>query len=88
MAKSYLKYSAFSRDGLISQLEYELFTPEQAVYGVDNSGADWNAQAILMAKSYISYSAFSRDGLISQLEYEGFSSEQAIYGVDNCGVAW
>jgi hypothetical protein len=28
----------FSRSGLIDQLEYEGFTPEQALYGVDQTG--------------------------------------------------
>ena len=40
-AKSYLEYSAFSRQGLIDQLssEYgEKFTPEQAEYGVTKAG--------------------------------------------------
>lgn len=29
---------SFSRDGLIEQLEYEGFTPDQATYGVDSVG--------------------------------------------------
>lgn len=37
-AKAYLDFSAFSRDGLIDQLEYEGFTTEQAVYGVEANG--------------------------------------------------
>lgn len=37
-AKSYLEYSAFSYNGLIEQLEYEGFTHEQAVYGVEQNG--------------------------------------------------
>ena len=85
-AKSYLDYSAFSRDGLITQLEYEGFTTEDATYGADNCGADWMEQAAKKAKSYLNYSAFSRDGLITQLEYEGFTTEQAIYGVDSTGL--
>ena len=44
-AKSYLSISAFSHDGLVGQLEYEKYSHEDAVYGADNSGADWNAQA-------------------------------------------
>lgn len=88
LAKDYLAYMAFSRDGLIDQLEYEGFTHEEAVYGVDNCGADWSAQALKCAKSYLNYSAFSRNGLVSQLEYEQFTSDQAIYGADNCGANW
>ena len=37
-AADYLEYSAFSRSGLIDQLEYEGFTTSQAEYGVDAAG--------------------------------------------------
>lgn len=33
-AKSYMKLSAYSRDGLIKQFEYVKFTPEPDEYGV------------------------------------------------------
>lgn len=85
-AKSYLGYSAFSRDGLVAQLEYEKFSHEDAVYGADNSGADWNEQAVKKAKSYMDYSAFSRGSLIQQLQYEKFTLEQAEYGADGVGL--
>jgi hypothetical protein len=84
-ALDYLDYSAFSYSGLIEQLEYEGYSNEEAVYAVDNCGADWNEQAALSAQSYIDYSAFSRTGLIEQLEYEGFTREQAEYGVAAVG---
>ena len=87
-AKSYLDYSAFSRNGLIKQLKFEGFSNEDAVYAVDNINADWNEQSLKKAKSYLDYSAFSKKGLIKQLEYEGFTSEQANYGVSNCGADW
>ena len=35
--RSYLDSSAFSRAGLLDQLEYEGFTSEQAQYGVDQA---------------------------------------------------
>lgn len=87
-AKSYLSSMAFSRDGLVKQLEYEGFSNSDAIYGVDNSGADWNVQAIKKAKSYLSSMAFSYKGLIKQLEYEKFTNAQAKYGVDNSGANW
>lgn len=87
-AKSYLEYSAFSRDGLIGQLEFEGYTNSEATYGVDNVGADWNEQAIKKAGQYLEYSAFSYTGLVEQLEFEKFTHEQAVYGVDNCGADW
>ena len=84
-AKSYLRSSAFSYEGLIHQLEYEKFSHEEAVYGADNCGADWFEQAAKKAESYLKSSAFSRDGLIHQLEYEKFTHEQAVYGVEQNG---
>lgn len=85
-AKSYLGYSAFSYTGLIQQLEYEQFSHADAVYGADNSGADWNEQAAKKAQSYMEYSAFSRGGLIEQLKYEGFTQAQAEYGANAVGL--
>lgn len=85
-ALSYLKYSAFSHDGLVKQLEFEKFSHEDAVYGADQTGADWNEQAAKKAQSYLDYSAFSRDGLIKQLEFEKFTPEQAVYGVNAVGL--
>ncbi len=37
-AREYLDYTSFSRKGLIDQLVFEGFTPEQAEYGVDQTG--------------------------------------------------
>lgn len=85
-ALSYLRYSSFSYTGLIEQLEYEKFSHEDAVYGVDNCGADWNEQAKKKAAEYLKYDSFSRDGLIDQLEYEGFTYDQAVYGVTQNGL--
>jgi hypothetical protein len=84
-AASYLEYTAFSRSGLIEQLEFSGFTTTQAEYGTNAVGADWNAQAALKAASYLEYSAFSRSGLIEQLEFSGFTRTQAEYGVGAVG---
>lgn len=85
-AKSYLDYTAFSHDGLIAQLEYDQFSPADALYGADYSGADWNEQAAAKAKSYMEYSAFSRGSLIAQLEYDKFTEAQAEYGANAVGL--
>lgn len=85
-AQSYLRYSAFSYKSLIEQLEYEQFPHEDAVWAVDNCGADWNEQAVKKAQSYLKYSNFSHGGLVEQLEYEGFTHEQAEYGVSQNGL--
>ena len=87
-AKDYLDFSAFSYEGLIDQLEYEGYSHDEAVYAVDNCGADWNEQALFSALSYLDFAAFSYTGLIDQLEYEEFTTEQATYGADNCGADW
>lgn len=85
-AKSYLDYTAFSHDGLVDQLEYEQFSHADAVYGADNSGANWNEQAAKKAKSYMEYSVFSRGSLIAQLEYDKFTRQQAEYGASAAGL--
>jgi Host cell surface-exposed lipoprotein len=80
-AESYLRYSAFSKSGLIEQLEYEDFSRSDARWAANHVRVSWNAQAVKSAKSYLRYSSFSRQGLIEQLEYEGFTRSQARYGV-------
>lgn len=85
-AKDYLGYSAFSHDGLVDQLEYEKFSHADAVYGADNSGANWNEQAAKSAKQYMEHSAFSRGSLIEQLIYEKFTQAQAEYGANAVGL--
>lgn len=85
-AVSYLSFTGFSRDGLVKQLEFDEFSSEDAVYGADHVGADWNEQAAKKAQSYLDTMAFSRDGLINQLKFDGFTTEQATYGVDVVGL--
>ena len=84
-AKEYLKIMSFSRQGLIEQLEYEKFTHSQAIYGVNNCGANWNEQAVRKAKEYLKIFSFSREELIEQLEYEGFTTAQSEYAADQVG---
>ena len=84
-ALSYLRFTSFSRTGLIGQLEYEGFSHSESVYGADHCGADWNEQAALKAESYLSFTSFSRTGLIDQLLYEGFTRSQAEYGASAVG---
>lgn len=84
-AESYMDFAAFSREGLIDQLEYEGFSHSDAVYGADHCGANWNQQAALKAQDYLSFTSFSRQGLIEQLEYDGFTHSEAVYGVEAVG---
>ena len=84
-AGSYLRFTSFSYSGLIEQLEHDGFSAEDAAYGADNCGADWNEQAMKKAKSYLDFTYFSKDKLISQLEHDGFTHEQAVYGAEQNG---
>lgn len=84
-AKDYISMMPFSREGLIKQLEYEKYSHEDAVYAVDNCGADWKEQAVKAAKAYLEMMSFSKSGLIEQLEYEGYTHEQAVYGAEQNG---
>lgn len=84
-AKEYLDVIAFSYSGLIEQLEYNGFSKEEATYGADNCGADWNEQAAKKATEYLNVMSFSKSGLIEQLEYNGFTHDQAVYGVEAVG---
>lgn len=81
-AESYLSIMAFSRQGLIDQLEFDGFTYSEAAYAVDACGADWNQQAVKRAENYLDIMTFSRQGLIDQLVYDGFLYDEAVYGVD------
>nr|WP_231705047.1 Ltp family lipoprotein [Arthrobacter gengyunqii] len=85
-AKEYLEYSAFSRLGLIGQLEYEKYSTQDATWAVDRVSVNWNEQAARMANEYLRYTSFSRAGLIDQLIYEGFTPKQAEYGVSQTGL--
>ena len=62
-------------------MEFEQFTADQATYGVDNCGADWDEQAVKKAKEYMSFMDMSHSELVSQLEFDGFTADQAEYGV-------
>jgi hypothetical protein len=85
-AVSYLSLTAFSREGLIKQLEFEGFSKEDATYGTDAAKADWNEQAAKAAKAYLKLTSFSRSGLIEQLVFEGYTQEQAESGVNTTGL--
>lgn len=84
-AKRYLDVTAFSRSGLIDQLEFEGYSTEASTKAVDSLNVDWNEQAALKAKQYLKSMPFSRSELIDQLEYEGFTTEEAEYGVKAVG---
>lgn len=84
-AEDYLRFSGFSRAGLIGQLEYEGFSTEEATFGADSAGADWNAEAAETAQQYLDSSSFSRQGLYDQLAYEGFQPAEIEYALGQVG---
>ena len=84
-AESYLKYSGFSRKGLIDQLEYEGFEENDILFAVDNVKVDWNEECYEKAQSYLKHSSFSKQGLIDQLEFEGFTDDQIAYAINKVG---
>ena len=86
LAQDYLNVLAFSRDGLIGQLQYEGFSYADAAWGVDALDVDWNQQAVRLGRNYLDVLYFSRQGLIDQLEYEGFTYNQAVHAVNVIGL--
>ncbi|WP_244199415.1 Ltp family lipoprotein [Halobacillus trueperi] len=86
MAEQYLSFMAFSKSGLIDQLEFEGFSTEDATYGVEHISVDWQEQAVIKAEEYLDFMAFSRQGLIDQLVFEGFSQEHAAYAASQVGL--
>ena len=84
-ALDYLEILAFSRSGLIEQLQYEGFSLEASTYAVDNCGANWYEQAAKKAQSYLEIMSFSKQRLIEQLVFDGFTQEQAEYGASSVG---
>ncbi|MBO4497589.1 MAG: Ltp family lipoprotein [Lachnospiraceae bacterium] len=87
-AKSYLSIMAFSREGLIRQLEYEGYSTTSAEVAIDLLEIDWIEQAKKSANSYIHTMPFSKTGLIHQLEYEGFSTSDATIAAESIDVDW
>lgn len=85
-AKDYLAYSAFSKSGLVKQLEFEGFSNSDATYAVSQLSTDWKEEAYKQGKAYLDYSSFSRDGLIKQLEFEGYTNAEALYAVNKIGL--
>lgn len=87
--RDYLDSSAFSKQGLIDQLDsdygaqYKKKDAEKAVAFLDKYEVNWNKQAVRAAKEYRESSHFSTQGLIDQLDsdYGGqFTHSQAVYG--------
>ena len=90
-AKGYLSFEAFSRLGLIAQLDSpdgDGYSVHNATVAVNSMRVNWNAQAVKAAKGYIAMEAFSCSDLIQQLDSpdgDQFTVAQATYGADHSG---
>jgi hypothetical protein len=90
-AKQYLSISAFSRLGLIAQLDSpdgSGYPVNVATVAVDSLTVNWDTEAVQAAKSYLAISPFSCSGLIQQLDSPDggqFTVAQATYGADHAG---
>lgn len=84
-AKKYLQSAACSYSGLVSQLEYMGYAPEDATYGADHCGADWNEQARIRANTLLQSTPYNFDNYVEALESEGFTHDQAVYGAQAVG---
>jgi uncharacterized protein YecT (DUF1311 family) len=91
-AKSYLSFTAFSRDGLIHQLSSSAgsgFDVKDATIAVDSLDIDWNNEAVKSAKDYLKLMGFSCNGLVQQLSSRAggkFTESQARFGAKQAGA--
>ena len=89
-AKQYLQFDAFSKLGLIGQLDSRAvgFSKALATYAVNHISVNWNAEAVKSAKSYLKLEPFSCSGLVQQLDSSavGFTPSQAEYGAKKVGL--
>lgn len=85
-AEGYLDYTAFSKKGLIQQLEFDHYSEKDAKFAVEYVHPNYKEQAAKAAKDYLDYTSFSRQGLIQQLMFDGYNRENATYGVGKAGL--
>jgi|ERR1039458_886665 hypothetical protein len=90
-ARNYLAGSAFSKQGLIAQLQYPAghgYSVQDATVAVDGLNVDWTAQAVKSAKEYLQYStsSFSCSRMTGQLSYAKFTASQAQNAATKVGL--
>lgn len=85
-AQSYLDLKAFSKAGLVDQLVFENFAPEDAQPAVDILDVDWNNEAARSAAAYMALTSFSYQSLVDQLVFEKFTPEEAAFGASSTGL--
>ena len=83
-AMSYLDFMAFSRNGLIHQLQHDGYADNAISNALDLLERDyvsWDTEALKKAQEYMETFSFSQQRLYEQLIHDGFTEEQANYGV-------
>jgi Host cell surface-exposed lipoprotein len=91
-AQEFLQTEAFSKQGLIQQLDSPYgakFPKALAIYAVDHLRVNWNAQAVRAAKEFLQTQSFSCEGLVQQLDSPygaQFTQAQAEYGAKKIGL--
>jgi hypothetical protein len=91
-AKQYLQTQAFSKQGLIDQLDSSFgdkYPVGVATAAVDSLNVNWNAEAVQAAKDYLQTQSFSCQGLVEQLSSsfgDKFTLSQARYAAQRVGL--
>lgn len=81
----------YSRTSLQETLtKYGEYDAGMVRYALDNCGADWNNEALIVAKNWLERgNGYTPQQLLENLvEISGFTQEQAAYGMENCGADW
>ena len=90
LAYSYLKFYAYSREGLKDRLRDFNITEPAAEYAVENCGADWEEQAKRKADEYTRFRTWKLEDLRKQLVRDKFEenevSKAIIYISDNRNI--
>lgn len=76
LAYSYLKFSAYSKEGLKDRIMDFNITEDVAEYAVNNCGADWVEQARKKAEEYTKFKKWKRIDLQKQLENDKFEQDE------------
>ena len=87
-AISYCLYSHLSYDGVIRQLEFEKYTPEEAKFAADHCGADWDEICEKATRTNLVYQGCSLESLRKYLSYDGFTEEQIMRATEDLDIDW
>lgn len=87
-AKGYVRSVPMSYDGLVSQLEHDGYSHDEAVVAADACGADWNESAARAADDYVKRSGVSADGLRRRLAGDGYTQDQIDYAMGRTSPDW